>query len=293
MNFQKIKGDVFVISAALMWGAMGVFSRYFNSIALGAIEIVQIRIAVALLLVGTYLLIFHREKLKIRWRDVWCFLGTGIVSLLFFSFCYFKAIEELTLSAAGVLLYTAPIFVMMLSIPLFKEKLSGRKIAALALAFAGCVLISGVGDRINTFGVIMGVLAGFFYALYSIFGRYAINRGYDSWTIVFYTFLFCTLGCLFLSDKALIISTVAEASIPTWLYIVGMGVITGFLPYLFYSKGLEAMESSRASILAFVEPAGGTVLGMIVFSEFPTIFGYAGILLVLSAIILLGLKKKQ
>ena len=85
----------------------------------------------------------------------------------------------------------------------------------------------------------------------------------------------------------------AKASIPTWLYIVGMGVITGFLPYLFYSKGLEAMESSRASILAFVEPAGGTVLGMIVFSEFPTIFGYAGILLVLSAIILLGLKKKQ
>ena len=160
------------------------------------------------------------------------------------------------------------------------------------LAFAGCVLISGVGGEINTIGVIMGVLSGFFYALYSIFGRYAINRGYDSWTIVFYTFLFCTVGCLFISDKALIINTAAEASIPTWLYLVGMGVITGFLPYLFYSKGLEAMESSRASILAFVEPVGGTVLGMIVFPEFPNIFGISGILLVLGAIVLLSLKKK-
>ncbi len=291
MNTQKFKGDVFVISAALMWGTMGIFSRYFNSIGLRAIDIVQLRISVALLLVGAYLLIFHREKLRIKLRDVWCFLGTGILSLLFFSFCYFRAIEELTLSAAGVLLYTAPIFVMMMSIPLFKEKLSGKKIAALALAFAGCVLISGVGGEINAIGVIMGVLSGFFYALYSIFGRYAINRGYDSWTIVFYTFLFCTLGCLFLSDKGLIINTVASASLPTWLYLVGMGVITGFLPYLFYSKGLEAMESSRASILAFVEPAGGTVLGMIVFAEFPTVWGYAGILLVLSAIVLLRDKR--
>ena len=127
MNIQKFKSDAFVISAALMWGTMGVFSRYFNSIGLGAIEIVQLRIAVALLLVGAYLLIFHIEKLKIKWRDVWCFLGTGIVSLLFFSCCYFRAIEELTLSAAGVLLYTSPIFVMMMSIPLFKEKLNSKK----------------------------------------------------------------------------------------------------------------------------------------------------------------------
>ena len=292
MNFQKIKGDVFVIIAGLMWGTMGIFSRFFNSVGLGPFEIAQLRIAVGLLFVGTYLLIFHREKLKIKLRDVWCFIGTGIVSLLLFCVCYFKAIEELTLSAAGVLLYTAPIFVMILSIPLFREKLTTKKVIALALAFAGCVLISGIGGEINTLGVVMGVLSGFFYALYSIFGRYAINRGYDSWTIVFYTFLFCTLGCLCLSDKALIANVLVDSNTSLWLYLVGMGLITGFLAYLFYSKGLECMESSRASILAFVEPVSGTVVGMIVFSEFPNIFGVSGILLVLGAIILLSTKSK-
>ena len=271
---------------------MGIFSRHFNSIGLGALEIAQLRIFVGLLFVGTYLLLFHREKLKIKWRDVWCFIGTGVLSLLFFCVCYFRAIEELTLSAAGVLLYTAPIFVMIMSIPLFKEKLTAKKILALALAFAGCILISGIGGEINTVGIIMGVLSGFFYALYSIFGRYAINRGYDSWTIVFYTFLFCTLGCLCLSDKALIINSFVSAEYDFWLYLLGMGLITGFLAYLFYSKGLECMESSRASILAFVEPVSGTFVGMIVFSEFPNIFGITGILLVLGAIILLSLKKK-
>ena len=94
MNFQKIKGDIFVIIAGLMWGTMGVFSRYFNSIGLGSLEIAQLRITVGLLFVGSYLLIFHREKLKIKLRDVWCFIGTGIVSLLLFCVCYFKAIEK-------------------------------------------------------------------------------------------------------------------------------------------------------------------------------------------------------
>ena len=293
MNFQKIKGDIFVIIAGLMWGTMGVFSRYFNSIGLGSLEIAQLRITVGLLFVGSYLLIFHREKLKIKLRDVWCFIGTGIVSLLLFCVCYFKAIEELTLSAAGVLLYTAPIFVMIMSIPLFKEKLTAKKVIALALAFSGCVLISGIGGEINTLGVVMGVLSGFFYALYSIFGRYAINRGYDSWTIVFYTFLFCTLGCLLLSDKVLIIDSIASADAPLWFYLIGMGLITGFLAYLFYSKGLECMESSRASILAFVEPVSATFVGMIVFSEFPNIFGISGILLVLGAIVLLSTKNAR
>lgn len=293
MKIQKFKGEIFVIIGALMWGTMGIFSRYFNSIGLGSLEIALVRIGVGFLFVASYLALFQRDKLKIKLRDIWCFVGTGICSLLLFSCCYFRAIEELTLSAAGVLLYTAPIFVMLLSIPLFKEKLTWKKTVALALAFAGCVMISGIGGEINAFGVLMGVLSGFFYGLYSIFGRYAIERGYDSWTMVFYTFLFCIIGCLALSDIPLVLSAVSSAPPGVWFYLVGIGLLTGFLPYLFYSKGLECMESSRASILAFVEPVGGTIVGMIVFSEFPNIFGVTGILLVLSAIVVLSYKKKK
>ena len=67
-----------------------------------------------LVLVGLYLLIFARDKLRVRLRDLWCFAGTGIVSLLLFSWCYFSGMQEASLSVMAVLLYTSPAFIVQL-----------------------------------------------------------------------------------------------------------------------------------------------------------------------------------
>lgn len=73
------------------------------------------------------------------------FLGTGLCSIVFFNICYFTAIQLTTLSMAAILLYTAPSIVMVLSILLFKEAFTPVKALCLVLAFAGCVLVSGLG----------------------------------------------------------------------------------------------------------------------------------------------------
>ena len=294
MKSNKILDAAYVMLAAILWSSMGVFTRHFNSIGLSAFETTQLRISIGLIAICLYLLIFHRELLKIKLKDVWCFLGTGIISLLFFSCCYFKSMEYVSLSTAAVLLYTAPTFVMILSLFLFKEKLTLNKIAALVLSFVGCILVSGIGSNIgSTVGLLLALGSGFFYSLYSIFGRYAINKGYSSWTIVFYTFLFCAIGCSFITDWRLLASTVIAQDGTIWVWILSIGIITGFLPYVFYSKGLERMESSKASILASLEPVGGTLFGIFVFKEYPSVLGIVGILLVLSAIFVLSIPKKE
>lgn len=294
MKPNKTIDSFYVMLAAILWSTMGVFSRHFNAIGLRSFEVAQLRITIGLLFVGGYLLIFHREMLKIRFRDIWCFIGTGIISLLFFSCCYFTAIELTSLATAGVLLYTAPTFVMIMSLFLFKEKLTFNKVLALVLSFVGCILVSGLGsESVNLFGIIMGIGSGFFYALYSIFGRYAINKGYSSWTIVFYTFLFCAVSCSFITDWKLLTTSVASQDYTVWIWIVGIGLVTGFLPYIFYSMGLERMESSKASILASLEPVGGALFGIFVFKEYPSFLAVIGICLVLSAIVVLGIKQKD
>lgn len=294
MRSNKTIDALYVMLAAILWSTMGVFSRHFNAIGLGSFEVAQLRITVGLIFLGGYLLIFHREMFKIKLRDVWCFIGTGIISLLFFSCCYFTAIELTTLATAGVLLYTAPTFVMIMSLFLFKEKLTLKKLLALLLSFLGCILVSGLGfESVNILGIIMGISSGFFYALYSIFGRYAINRGYSSWTIVFYTFLFCAASCSFITDWKLLTTSVASQDYTVWVWIVGIGLFTGFLPYIFYSMGLERMESSKASILASLEPVGGALFGIFVFKEYPSLLTFIGICLVLSAIVVLSIKQKD
>ena len=287
-------GIICVLLAATLWGSMGVFVRYLNSLGLSALEITQVRISVGFVAIASYLAIFRRDLLKIKLRDIWCFLGTGIVSLLFFSACYFKALEYTSLSVAAILLYTAPIFVMLMSLILFKEKMTLVKLVALLLAFGGCVLVSGIGGNMgNPWGIVLGIASGFFYALYSIFSRFAINKGYSSLTIVFYTFLFCVIGCSFLSDWNTIGRVVFTPNTKTILLCLGLGIITGFLPYVFYSRGLELMESSKASIIASVEPVVGTLFGVFLFHEELTLLGGIGIALVLGAVVLLSLKKRE
>lgn len=288
-------GTACVLFAAALWGSMGVFVRNLNAAGLMALDITQIRITVGFLVIGAYLLLFRRDLLRIRLKDLWCFFGTGIVSLLFFSTCYFQSMEYVSLSTAAILLYTAPIFVMLMSLVLFKEKITPIKLCALLSALLGCVLVSGIGgDSLGEpIGLLLGVGSGFFYALYSIFSRFAIQRGYSSLTIVFYTFLFCSVGCAFLSDWGTIGHVLAKADVPLLLLCLGLGVVTGFLPYVFYSHGLELMESSKASILASIEPVVATLFGVFLFHEPLTLTGGIGIVLVLSAVVMLSVKQKE
>ena len=291
---MKNKPLIAVLTAGTFWGFMGLFARKLNAAGFGALEVAQTRITTGLVLVGLYLLLFNRAALRIRRKDVWCFLGTGIVSLLLFSVCYFNALTYTSLSVAAILLYTAPIFVMLISIILFKEQLTKQKILALILAFIGCVLVSGIGAdaSVSWIGILLGLGSGFFYALYSIFSRYAINRGYGAWTITFYTFLFCATGCAFVCDWDLIY-TVTKADSSILLWILGLGFVTAFLPYVLYSYALENMESSKASILASVEPVVGTLCGVFIFHEPISALGILGIVLVLGAIVILNRKNHK
>ena len=105
-----------------------------------------IRCAIAVILFGARILVHDRHGFRVRLRDFWCFFGSGVCSLLFFTVCYFRAIELTSLAVAAILLYTAPSFVMLMSLPLFGERFTGRKLAALAMSFAGCCLVSGLGS---------------------------------------------------------------------------------------------------------------------------------------------------
>jgi drug/metabolite transporter (DMT)-like permease len=231
----------------------------------------------------------------IKVKDIWCFIGTGALSVSFFNFCYFKTITLTSLSVAAVLLYTAPAFVMIMSSFLFKEEMTKKKVSALAIAFMGCVLVSGVvggGGALNAKGLLVGLGAGFGYALYSIFGRYALQRGYNSMTITFYTFVFATLATVFMTDVSFIINIV-ETRPGLSVYAAFMILVVTLFPYLCYTKGLSGMENGTASVIASIEPVMATVLGILIYKEKMTFVNAFGMLLVLGSIVILNSKSKK
>ena len=284
-----------ILLAGCCWGCMGLFVRYFDSTGLDPLDIVLIRSVVTVILLTGILAVYDRRLLKIRGKDLWCFIGTGIFSLVFFSICYFTEITLTSLSVAAVLLYTAPAFVMLLSRFLFGEKLTGKKLAALAMTFAGLVLVTGLAggaQRLSPGKILIGLGSGLGYALYSIFSRYALERGYHSLTITLYTFIYSVIGILPFADmRACYAAVTSSAGMAGFILLYG--IVTTAAPYILYTTGLKEVENGKASIIASVEPVVAALLGLFVFGEILTGTQFFGVLLVLGGIILCNLDKKQ
>lgn len=221
------------------------------------------------------------------------FIGTGVISLTFFSLCYFTTILEVGTSIAVVLLYTSPIFILFMSFFLFKEKITLKKAIAILLTFAGCLLVSGVfeaGENTITLkGFLIGICAGLGYALYSIFSRYALRK-YHPLTVTFYTFVFSGLSLI---PFVHIERVPALLNWKTALLLVGIAFICSTLPYIFYTIGLSGLETGKAAILVTIEPLVGTLIGCFVWKDKLTILMIIGITLIFASVILLGLPEKS
>lgn len=292
---MKNKYVAMVLLAGSLWGFMGFFRRTLDTMGLSAVSCIAIRCGFAAVLFGAVLLAGNRKAFKVKLRDAWIFVCNGLLSLLVFGVCYFKAMDYMSLSAAAILLYTAPCFVILFSALLFKEKLTGQKLGAMLLAFAGCCLVSGIGGEthITPVGLALGLSAGVCYALYSIFSRFALNRGYSSLTINFYSCLLATAGATVMGGTEYL--GIITQTAPNFGFAFATGLVTCFLPYLLYTRGLEGLENGKASIMASVEPVVATIVGVVIYSESLTPMSTAGIALVLAAIVLLNVKlgKKQ
>ena len=131
---MKNKYVAMVLLAGSLWGFMGFFRRTLDSMGVSAIGCIAVRCIFAAAPFGIVLLVSDRQAFKIKLKDIWIFFGSGIVSLFVFGVCYFKAMDYMSLSAAAILLYTAPCFVILFSALLFKEKLTGQKLAAMLLS---------------------------------------------------------------------------------------------------------------------------------------------------------------
>ncbi|MDD4689611.1 MAG: DMT family transporter [Eubacteriales bacterium] len=288
----KTKAIVYIMIAASLWGMISIFNRILTSSGYGQLEIVFIRAFAAL--VGTFVFALFTDKniFKVKLRDVWCFVGTGIISLVLFNICYFNAMQE-NISVAAVLLYTAPAFVIIFSAILFKEKITIKKLMSLVLMLVGCCyvtgIVSGASVSISTRCLFFGIASGIGYALYSIFGRYAINRGYSSETITLYTFVLATIGCLPIVNIADIAMRFDAFDI---VGVLGIGILCSLLPYLLYTKGLAGVNNGQASVIATVEPVVATIISI----AFGDSFGWnsaLGMVLVIGSIIIINLNETK
>jgi drug/metabolite transporter (DMT)-like permease len=280
--------------AASLWGIIAVFVKQLTEIGFTPMEIVAIRVAVAFIILLGIGLSSFKNQFKVQTKDIPLFMGSGIVSIVFFNWCYFTTINQMNLSLAVILLYTAPAMVVLFSRLIFKEKLTKQKIVAVFGTLFGCIFITGIGSNstgdLTMIGLITGLGSGLGYALYSIFGKIALEK-YKPFTITFYTFFMATIFLFPLTrlwEKANLLFQVN-----TLLWALGLGLLPTVIAYFFYTKGLEKIESSKAAIIATVEPIVATLLGVVLYQEGMGLLQMIGTGLIFSSVIIVNLTKKK
>lgn len=285
---SKRLGYSYVILGAACWGLIGVFNRLLGEVGVSVWNRVTIRNFLSLVLMTVVFALFKRSVFCIKLRHLPIFIGAGLFSVLGLAVTYFNCQMHCSLAVAGILLYLAPSFVVLMSALFWKAPITKRKVMALVVSFLGCVLVSGIMSgalTVSVTGLLLGIGAGFCYATYTIFAHYGLEH-YDSLTMIYWTFFFAGLGSLAFLNWGELAPALPHGT--TWIGIAGLVVIATVLPYLFYTKGLEVVESGKASIIANVEPVVAALTGVVFFHEVLNVWTVLGIVCVLGGVVLLA-----
>ncbi len=284
---------IFILFAASLWGMAGIFVRTASKYRVSEMELVFGRAALTSLIMAVIILFKNKAYFKVKLKDLWLFVSAGLFSIVLFNYSYYTTMRLSSLSVAAVLLYTAPFFVVFISRIVFKIKLTLNKCIACVVAFIGCCMVSGLFDsthRIGMRALFFGLLTGFGYALYTIFGELLLMRGYKTFTITFYVFLFAGICSLPLVNLRGVAATLkAEPSAFGIVFL--MALFNTVIPYMFYTTGLLGVDPSTAPIIATVEPVVATLVGFFCFKEEITLWGGMGIIFVLASVVILNMKR--
>lgn len=294
---MKKAAPLAILMAALLWGTMGIVTRYVVSLGFNTLEATAIRISVSALFFFLLLIFTNRDKLRIDLRDLKWFILTGIGSLFVNNLSYAATVQRANLSVAVVLLNTAPFFVLIMSTMFFKERLTSLKVLALLFSFVGCTLVVGLSSANLKDGyplksvLFVGLMAGFSYSLYTIFGKVLLQK-YHFLTVTAYTFFIAAFVALLMAGPGHLVKEGIQKGTLIIPAILG-SIISIAFPYLFYSWALKYVEAGSAPIIASFEVVAASIYGVIIHGEKLNVMSIIGIIFVLVAIALLQKKPRK
>ncbi|MBR5308037.1 MAG: EamA family transporter [Clostridia bacterium] len=279
-----------IVLATVFWGFIGYFSTTMSEAGMSVPQRLSARMTFAALALAFAILVTNPKKgFRVSLPDLGKLFLCGTITLTVNNMFYFNAIELCGMSVAAVLMYTSPIFVMIMSALVYKEKITLQKMTALVVTFVGCALVSISNSRMSAdiVGIGCGIASGFTYALYSIFATDLLKRN-GSTTIVMYTYLSAAVSSYFIANPIETAKILIEKDM--LIYAILFGIICSALAHGLYSFGMKYTEPSLAAILATLELVMASIVGFFAYGQFLAWYNYIGIVLVMASVVLLNVK---
>ena len=275
-------GYLFILAAAASWALIGPVAKFAFAAGMTPLEVAFFRALLGGLFFFSHALLFRRFRLD-RWV-LPAVLAFGAVGVAGFYASYQLAVAYGGAALASVLLYTAPAWVAGMGALWLGERLDWAKLLAVGLTLLGVLLLGlGAGGELHLtlLGVFFGLLSGFGYALYYLFGKLYFAR-YPAEAIYAVAM---PVGALFLLPFV----RVWPRDLEVWGLLFVIGFVSTYLAYAFYAAGLVRLEATRASVVATLEPVLASLFAYLWWGERFSALGYLGAMLILAAVVLVVL----
>ncbi|MBQ7978484.1 MAG: EamA family transporter [Candidatus Methanomethylophilaceae archaeon] len=292
-DYSAHLGVIAALSAGIIWGFLGFFVRAANDIGIIPFQLTCLRYIMITAIVGVYILIKDRNMFRVDRRTAIILLIMGIIGTIVNSVTYLHSMTLISLSLASVLQYVAPFFVILISIPILNEKLTRTKAVAVVVAFAGCVLCTGVltdAGTMNILGIALGTISGICFSVYTVGSKMISGSGYSVATVLFYTSLICCVGLAPFSDLPDTFG-IMGTSMDALLIVIGMGLFVTLLPFVLFNYSLTKIEAGKASILTYAEPLAATIIGLMLYGEAVTVGSVIGMAMIFAALVVVNRKE--
>lgn len=291
MKEESMQAKMQFIFAMMIFGTLGIFIRY---IPLPSTVIAEARGITATLFL---LLVVYLRHSSISWEAV-----KKNLKVLFFSgaaiginwILLFEAYRYTTVSTATLSYYMAPVFVILASPFVVKEKLTPLKFLCVLAAFGGMVLISGVltdgGEGVSFRGIFFGLGAAAFYAAVMLLNQFLKDiSAYDM------TILQLSMASLVLLPYTLIMenfSTIEWAPL-TVVLLLTVGIVHTGITYTLYFGSMHYLHAQTAALFSYIDPIVAIILSALWLREPMGPANITGAVLILGSTIVSSLVKEK
>ena len=289
---MKKSAFFYIVLASVLWGTSGLFAHYLRPFGFTSVQMTLMRGAVSMIIMVGFVLIKDRKWLLVSKKEILLLLGSG-VSLFGTATAYYASMEASSVSTAVVLMYTAPVFVLIYSVLFLGEKLNLIKGGAILLMLVGCALVSGIvgGMEFSLLGIIFGMISGISYSAYNIFTKILTMHKVPAVTVTSYNFIIITVLGLITAKPLAMVECATKEPVITIPLMVGIGICTCILPYFFYTLGLKDTPAGIASSLGIIEPLSATIFSVCFLGEALTVPLIIGMILICGAVVALAKQK--
>ncbi len=291
------KAFVYIVLAGLLWGSSGIFVHFLEPLGFSSMQMTLGRELTAAIAMVAYVFFSDKKLFRTRFRELVLYAMSGI-SMFLAAALYYRAMQITSVSTAVVLMYTAPIFIMIYSVAFFGEKLTLIKTIAVVAMLVGCCLVSGLvsgiisGIEFNIVGFLFGVGSGIAYSIYNIVTKMEMRMRCDPKTANVYTFIFAAI-CAIITSKPMGAVEIISRHPASALILIACGIFTCIVPYFIYSLALRDIPAGTASSLGIIEPMAATVYSVAFLGERLDNFAIVGIVLILGAVFALSREKEE